>query len=104
MGHLLCRLLTSASRSGASRLPQSRFRDTLQTSQGKFNHFPCTPAGSTTPTLDDYGLRDQPLARPAGYALSVSVRQVTGLLCASFRPSLAATPLRFATLHRHQVV
>ena len=34
----------------------------------------------------------------------VSVRQLADLLHASFRPRLAAASLRFATLHRHQIV
>src|SRR4051794_11209794 len=43
------------------------------------------------------GLRDQLSARPARAAsYPVSVRQVAALLHASFRPRLAATPLRFA--------
>src|ERR687885_1099771 len=56
-----------------------------------------TPAGSTTPTLDGCGLRDPVLARPAGSAsYPVLVHQAAVLLHASFRPRLAATPLRFA--------
>src|SRR4051812_25211910 len=47
--------------------------------------------------LDGYGLRDQLSARPTRAAsYPVSVRQVAALLHASFRPRLAATPLRFA--------
>src|ERR1041384_4291976 len=33
----------------------------------------------------------------------VLVHRLASLLCASFRPSVAETPLRFATLHLHQV-
>ena len=39
-------------------------RDTTQTSPGKFDRLPRTPAGSTALTLDGYGLRDQLPARP----------------------------------------
>src|SRR3954451_15834867 len=47
--------------------------------------------------LDGYGLRDQLSARPTWAAsYPISVRQVAALLHASFRPRLAATPLRFA--------
>lgn len=40
----------------------------MQISQGKFNRLRHTLAGSTTPALDDYALRNQLLARAAGYA------------------------------------
>ena len=69
--------------------------DTTQTSRGKTNHLHRTPAGSTTPGLDGYGLRDH---------LSARVGLVSGS-CPSgrgfaprlpLRPRLAATPLRFA--------
>src|SRR5882757_5726173 len=63
---LLCRLLTSPPRSRALRPAQSGVPDTTEISQGKFDHLPCTPAGFTTRALDDYGLRDHLLARPAG--------------------------------------
>src|SRR5512135_2889215 len=47
--------------------------------------------------LDGSGLRGQLSARPTRAASHpVSVRQVAALLHASFRPRLAATPLRFA--------
>ena len=64
-----------------------------------------TPAGKNGTTcrigpalaLDGYGLRDQQPPRPASPASDpVSVRQVTVLLHASFRPRLTTTPLRFA--------
>src|SRR5512142_2601944 len=48
--------------------------------------------------LDGSGLRGQLSARPTRAASHpVSVRQVAALLHASFRPRLAATPLRFAS-------
>lgn len=40
----------------------------MQISQGKFDLLPHTLAGSTTPDLDDYALRNQLLARATGYA------------------------------------
>src|SRR3954467_7262175 len=47
--------------------------------------------------FDGYGLRGQSSARPIRAAsYPVSVRQVAASLHASFRPRLAATPLRFA--------
>ena len=57
-----------------------------------------TPAGYTAEAIDGYGLRDNETARPARTAsYPVSVRQVAALLGASFRPRLAATPLRFTS-------
>src|SRR5919205_2171526 len=71
--------------------------DPAQISRGKFDRLHRTPAGSTTPALDGCGLRDPLLARPAGSAsYPVLVHQAAALLHASFRPRLAATPLRFA--------
>jgi len=69
----------------------------VQTSRGKHNRLHRTPAGFTALALDGYGLHGHwptRLTRPASYP--VSVRQVTALLHASFRPRLATTPLRFA--------
>jgi hypothetical protein len=63
---LLCRLLTSPPRSRALRLAQSAFPDATEISRGKIDRLPCTPAGFTTPSFDDHGLRDHLLARPAG--------------------------------------
>src|SRR3954469_750309 len=68
-----------------------------QTSRGKLDRLRRTPAGFTTPPLDGCGLRDLRLARPGGEAsYPVLVHQAAVLLRASFRPRLAATPLRFA--------
>ena len=59
--------------------------------------FACTPAGFTTPTLDDCGLRDHcSLVRPGRPRYPVLVHRAAALLHASFRPHLAMTPLRFA--------
>ena len=59
--------------------------------------FTAHPPDLQPQALDGYGLRDQLSARPAPAAsYPVSVRQVAALLHASFRPRLAATPLRFA--------
>jgi len=46
--------------------PQSRCRDTAQTSRGKTDRLRRTLAGFTAPVLDDCGLRDSLPARPAG--------------------------------------
>lgn len=40
----------------------------MQISQGKFDCFLHILAGSTTPILDDYALRNHLLARATGYA------------------------------------
>src|SRR3954447_10752788 len=59
--------------------------------------FTAHPPDLQPQALDGYGLRDQLSARPTRAAsYPISVRQVAALLHASFRPRLAATPLRFA--------
>jgi hypothetical protein len=59
--------------------------------------FTAHPPDLQPQALDGYGLRDQLSARPTWAAsYPVSVRQVAASLRASFRPRLAATPLRFA--------
>ena len=94
---LLCPLLTSAPRSGCLTAPPVPSGNTAQTSRGKTASLHRTPAGFTALALDGYGLRDSLLTRPTGPASHpVPVRRVATLLCASFRPRLAATPLRFA--------
>src|SRR5215216_7002766 len=71
--------------------------DTQQISRGKFDRFRCTTAEFTTSALDGYGLRCQLPTRPTPYAsYPVFVHRLAPLLHASFRPRLAATPLRFA--------
>ena len=71
--------------------------DTPETSRGKFDRLRRTPAESTPAALDGYGLRGQAPARPATNA-SIRFLYIRSrlLLPASFRPRLAATPLRFA--------
>ena len=69
----------------------------MQTSRGKFDNLRRTPAEFTAPGFDGYGLCYLLPTRPAETAsYSVSVRQVTALLDASFEPCLTAAPLRFA--------
>src|SRR3954452_1510030 len=59
--------------------------------------FTAHPPDLQPQALDGYGLRGQSSARPTRAAsYPVSVRQVAASLHASFRPRLAATPLRFA--------
>src|SRR3954464_12443226 len=59
--------------------------------------FTAHPPDLQPQALDGYGLRGQSSARPTRAAsYPISVRQVAALLRASFRPRLAATPLRFA--------
>jgi hypothetical protein len=59
--------------------------------------FTAHPPDLQPQALDGYGLRGQLSARPTWAAsYPISVRQVAALLHASFRPRLAATPLRFA--------
>ena len=94
---LLCPLLTSAARSGRIAPPQSRFRDKRQISRGKLDRLPHATAGFTTSAFDGYGLRGHLPARPTPYASDpVLVHRLVRLLHASFRPSVAGTPLRFA--------
>src|SRR5260370_29511589 len=94
---LLCPLLTSAPRSG--RLTTSSVpKDTAQISRSKPDSLHRTPAGFTVLPLDGYGLCDILPARPTSTSsYPVSVRRVATLLHASFRPSLAVPPLRFAS-------
>lgn len=79
----------------------------IQVSRGKpipVADFRYTTAGFTLPALDGYGLRYLTLTRPAlAPHYPVSVRRFVPLLHAAFRPCLTATPLRFASLHLHQV-
>jgi hypothetical protein len=59
--------------------------------------FTAHPPDLQPQALDGYGLRGKSSARPTWAAsYPVSVRQVAASLHASFRPRLAATPLRFA--------
>jgi len=59
--------------------------------------FRTQPPEFTTSAFDGYGLRCQLPARPAPYASNpVLVHRLVRLLHASFRPSVAGTPLRFA--------
>src|SRR6266550_1735454 len=68
-----------------------------QTSRDKTDRLQRATAGSTTSTLDGFGLRCHWPARPALYAsYPVLVHRLASLLHASSRPRLAATPLRFA--------
>jgi len=72
-------------------------QDTPQISRGKLDRLPRTTAGSTPRTFDGCGLRDHLPARPVRNAsYPVLVHRLAHLLHASFRPHLAATPLRFA--------
>lgn len=95
---LLCRLLTSVSRSGVSRLLQSRCRDTPQTSRGKLNRLPCTAAGFTSYALDGSGLRNLQLARPA-LAPRIRFLFVGSQVCSTLPSDTPSrnVPLRFAT-------
>lgn len=87
---LLCRLLTSPPRSRALRPAQSGLPDTTEISRGKTESLRRTPAGFTTPPLDDHGLRDHVLARPAGQASLSGSCQSPGL----FAPRFLQTPPR----------
>ena len=67
-----------------------------QTSRGKFDRLQRTTAGFTNTRLDGYGLRCSLPTRPRVQAsYPILVHRHTPLLHASFRPRLAATPLRF---------
>ena len=96
--HTLCPLLTSAPRPrplrGCSVRPMPA---AAQTSRGKTSCCHRTPAGSTSPNLDGWGLRGHwPDRLPGPASYPVLVHQVAVLGHASFRPRLATTPLRFA--------
>ena len=95
---LLCPLLTSAPRSTLlTDRSVSDAGDTSRISRGKIDRLRRTPAGFTTPVLDDPGLRDNcSLVRPGRPRYPVLVHRAAALLHASFRPHLATTPLRFA--------
>jgi hypothetical protein len=81
----------------ALRYLQSRFRDAQQISRGKFDRLPHATAEFTTSAFDGYGFRCHWPVRPAPYASDpVLVHRLPRLLHASFRPSVAGTPLRFA--------
>ena len=76
---------------------QSRVRDAQQISRGKLDRLPRATARFTTSALDGYGLCGHRPARPAPYASDlVLVHRLARLLRASFRPSVAGAPLRFA--------
>ena len=69
----------------------------MQISRGKFDRLPRTPAEFTPRSLDGYGLRRFVPTRPVRVASDpVSVRQVAGLLHASFKQCLTTSPLHFA--------
>ena len=78
-----------------------------QASRGK--PIPCTDLQYTTaeftlPALGGYALRClMPTRATMAPTYPVPVRRLVPLLHASFKPRLATTPLRFATLHLHQV-
>ena len=66
-------------------------------SRGKFDRLPYAIAEFTTGALDGYGFAGHWPARPTPYASDpVLAHRLVSLLHASFRPSVAGTPLRFA--------
>ena len=77
--HLLCLLLTSASRSGTLASPSVR-KDATQTSRGKLDRLPRTPAESTALTLVERTSRNRARSSDQDCLYSVSVRQVAALL------------------------
>ena len=95
---LLCPLLTSAPRSGGLSAPSVPSPATRRRSpEVSSTAFAAHPPDLQLQALDGYGLRGTLPARPTRAAsYPVSVRRVAALLHASFRPRLAATPLRFA--------
>ena len=77
--------------------PSPEIQNQRQISRGKFDRLPYTTAGSTTGAFDGSGLRGCEPTRPAPYAsYPFLVHRPVRLLHASFRPRLAAAPLRFA--------
>src|ERR1039457_2590378 len=76
---------------------KSGIPDQRQISRGKLSNLPHATAEFTTGAFDGYGLRGHLPARPTPYASDpVLVHRLARLLHASFRRSLAVTPLRFA--------
>ena len=103
-GHYSAALGLFVAVQGRSLDPQSRFRDQRQISRGKFVRLRRATAGFTIRAFDGFGLRGHVPARPAPYASDpVFVHRLALLFRAFFRLHLAVTPLRFATLHLHQV-
>jgi hypothetical protein len=83
--------------------PTSRFRDTQQTSRGKFDRLQRATAGFSTSAFDGYGIRGHLPARRALYA-SIRCLSIGSLLHAAFRPRLTSTPWGFVSLLLHQDV
>ncbi len=103
--NLLCRLLTSAPRSGTLAAP-SVHADTMQISRGKLDRLHRTPAESTALALMDAGLRRFGPARPTRDAsYSVSVRQVAALLPRFFQTAPRGhRPCASLALRLHQTL
>jgi hypothetical protein len=101
---LFCPPLTFESRSGSLSIPSVPFRNTIQTSRGKYDRLPHTTAESTSGALDGYGLRCHRPARPASNA-SIRFFSIGSCFCSALPsdPASRQAPLRFATLHLHQV-
>ena len=78
--------------------------DTAQTSRGKTGRLRRTPAESTIPALDGYGLRGHLPARPAGQmSYPVLVHRVAALLHASLSdPASRRRPCASLILRRHR--
>jgi hypothetical protein len=102
--NLLCRLLTSAPRSGDLAVP-SVLADTVQISRGKLDRLHRTPAESTALALMDTGLRRFGPARPTRDAsYSVSVRQVAALLPRFFQTPRGCRRCASLALRLHQTL
>lgn len=111
---LLCPLLTSATRS--TRLSARSVRvhrcfqfapvpNTWQTSRGKFDRLRRTPAESTVPTLDGYGLRGHRPARPLDSAFIRFFVHRAATVVPRFlqTPPHGGRPCASLGLHLHQV-
>ena len=89
---------------GDSRLPQSRLRDTKQTSRGKFDRLPHAAAEFTLCVLDGNGLRDHLPARPT---LTPRIRFLSSgsCFCSTLLsdPASRRRPCASLILHLHQV-
>jgi hypothetical protein len=96
---LLCRLLTSAGRSGRIAPPSVLNEDTPQISRGKLSYLPCIDAGfiKYAPPVDGglYGRVPTRPERTTPHIRFVSLARPARAFHASFRPRLTATPLRF---------
>src|SRR6185437_10192464 len=86
--------------------PQSRFRDTPQTSRGKFDRLQRTTAGFTTSSLDGSGTSRYFARSSAAVCLFIRFLFIGSRLCSTLLsdPASRRRPCASLSLHLHQVV